>query len=251
MKNNKLNLDYITILGTNFLQIEELDDDDQLELYQAIFRYSFYSVEPEFSKKYLKGIWIPIKFNLDNSIDNHNKKVENGKKGGAPKGNNNARKKELPTPIEDKPSELNSSDINEDNLKMDTLPIQQENVQPEPCIEATENNNTHGHQITLDEMIEDVSEEAKMEKLSIDCGNIIDDYIAENYTSLIDAEKLLVELLRRIQTKELTTTSQLTEPYLIQFINGYKINKTVSVKKKDDGDMTQEDVEKLARLFNE
>jgi len=58
----------------------------------AIMEYVFDGVEPQFDKGLYKGCWTLIKPTLDNSINRYNLAVENGKKGGAPKGNNNAKK---------------------------------------------------------------------------------------------------------------------------------------------------------------
>jgi len=58
----------------------------------AIFQYVFEGVEPQFEKGLFKGCWTLIKPTLDNSLSRYTAAVENGKKGGAPKGNNNAKK---------------------------------------------------------------------------------------------------------------------------------------------------------------
>lgn len=67
--------------------VKYLPDGERLQLLDAIFKYMFDGEEPEF-EGLLYGIWINIKMPLDNSKSN----IENGKKGGAPKGNTNASK---------------------------------------------------------------------------------------------------------------------------------------------------------------
>lgn len=52
----------------------------------ALFQYVFDGVEPQFEKGIYKGCWTLIKPTLDNSINRYRTSVENGKKGGAPKG---------------------------------------------------------------------------------------------------------------------------------------------------------------------
>ena len=67
--------------------IKFLSNEDRLQLLDAILEYMFENKETKFDGL-LKGIWINLKFPLDNSKIN----IENGKKGGAPKGNKNAKK---------------------------------------------------------------------------------------------------------------------------------------------------------------
>ena len=72
----------------NYYEIAKyLNDEERLKIYDAILAYMFESKEPTF-EGLLKGIWINIKMPLDTSKSN----TLNGKKGGAPKGNNNAKK---------------------------------------------------------------------------------------------------------------------------------------------------------------
>jgi len=67
--------------------ISELPDENQLELYKAISNYSFNFEEPNFSW-INKTVWILIKPQLEAN----NRRYENSKKWGAPKGNKNAGK---------------------------------------------------------------------------------------------------------------------------------------------------------------
>ena len=76
-----------TFYNNYFELIRYLDADDRLALYDAILEYMFEDKEPEFDGL-KKGIWVNIKMPLDTSKINYN----NGKKGGAPKGNTNAKK---------------------------------------------------------------------------------------------------------------------------------------------------------------
>ena len=64
--------------------IKYLNDKDRLALYDAIFRYMFEDKEPTF-EDLKKGIWINIKMPLDTSKNK-------GNRGGAPRGNSNAKK---------------------------------------------------------------------------------------------------------------------------------------------------------------
>lgn len=78
--------DYFTFYRTYYEEIQELNDSDRLAIYEAIMSYMFTGKEPKLSgmPKLVYGL---IKPTLKKS------KVlsENGKKGGAPKGNQNAK----------------------------------------------------------------------------------------------------------------------------------------------------------------
>ena len=89
---SKQSRDYFPFFRSFFDAISDLDDTAQLELYRAIARYSLDGEEPEL-KGIASTIWKVIFPNLRNS----RKQYENGLKGGAPKGNANARKLKKPT----------------------------------------------------------------------------------------------------------------------------------------------------------
>jgi len=89
---SKQSRDYFTFFRSFFDAISDLDDTAQLELYRAIAQYSLDGEEPEL-KGIASTIWKVIFPNLRNS----RKQYENGLKGGAPKGNANARKLKKPT----------------------------------------------------------------------------------------------------------------------------------------------------------
>ena len=67
--------------------IKELPSENQLEIYTAIYEKEFYNNEIE-----LKGISKSIYTLILPQLEANNKRYENGKKGGAPKGNRNASK---------------------------------------------------------------------------------------------------------------------------------------------------------------
>ena len=71
--------------------IKELDPENQLEVFKSIFEYAFYNKNIELNG-ISKAIFTLMKPNIDNSIARYNACVENGRKGGAPKGNQNAQK---------------------------------------------------------------------------------------------------------------------------------------------------------------
>lgn len=69
--------------------IKELDPLDQVQIYDAIFKYQFEAEEIE-----LKGICKSIFTLIIPQLEANNKRYLNGLKGGAPKGNRNATKKQ-------------------------------------------------------------------------------------------------------------------------------------------------------------
>ena len=87
----KDNINSIVVLKTYWESIREFPSEQQLILWNSIFDYSFNDVEPELTGL-TKSIWISIKPTIDSSMKRYKASVENGKKGGAPKGNNNAKK---------------------------------------------------------------------------------------------------------------------------------------------------------------
>ena len=81
----------VIILRSYWESIKGLPDDKQLLFLKSIIEYGMDSIEPEFTG-IEKSFWIQIKATIDNSMKRYNTSIENGKKGGAPKGNNNAKK---------------------------------------------------------------------------------------------------------------------------------------------------------------
>lgn len=65
----------------------------KLEAYNMIFDYAFNKKEPESNNAIIKMIFNLVKPLIDYSDKRHIANIENGKKGGAPKGNKNALKK--------------------------------------------------------------------------------------------------------------------------------------------------------------
>ena len=84
-------LDSVIILRSYWESIKDLPDDKQLLFLKSIIEYGMDSIEPEFIGVE-KSFWIQIKATIDSSMKRYNTSIENGKKGGAPKGNNNAKK---------------------------------------------------------------------------------------------------------------------------------------------------------------
>jgi uncharacterized phage protein (TIGR02220 family) len=80
-------VDHFTFYKNYYDIIKYLNEKDKLLIINAIFEYMFEDKEPNL-EGLISGIWSNIKMPLETT----KKKVINGKKGGAPKGNINAKK---------------------------------------------------------------------------------------------------------------------------------------------------------------
>ena len=69
-----------------------LPDNDRLQLYDGLCEYSLNGSEPETLSPMANSLFLLMRPNIDSSNKRYNASIENGKKGGAPKGNQNARK---------------------------------------------------------------------------------------------------------------------------------------------------------------
>lgn len=95
--------------------IKELDPKEQVQIYDAIFQYQFEGNEIE-----LKGVCKSIFTLIIPQLEANNKRYINGLKGGAPKGNQNATKKQPKNnqKITKKQSNENDNEnVNENNKK--------------------------------------------------------------------------------------------------------------------------------------
>ncbi len=72
--------------------IKKLPEEYQLEMYNAITYYCFEGKEPENLSGIAEAMFILMKPNIDNAEKRYNASVENGKKGGRPKKNENLKK---------------------------------------------------------------------------------------------------------------------------------------------------------------
>lgn len=79
--------DYFTFYRSYYESLQDLDKEDRLIIYEAIMNYMFNGIEPT-----LDGIPKIIYGLIRPTLLKSKKLSENGKKGGAPKGNTNAKK---------------------------------------------------------------------------------------------------------------------------------------------------------------
>ena len=75
---------------------EDLSDEEFGQMMRALFKYVKNGEKPAFSDRTMRSCWRPIQQAIDRAEKAYEDKCEqnrkNGKKGGAPKGNQNARK---------------------------------------------------------------------------------------------------------------------------------------------------------------
>lgn len=82
--------------------IKNVPEENQLEIYKALCEYSLNNVIPDNLSPISKALFILMKPNIDSSKKRYSASVENGKKGGRPRKNNNLEK---PNNNLEKPSE--------------------------------------------------------------------------------------------------------------------------------------------------
>lgn len=96
--------------------IKKIPEEYQLELYNAVLSYCFEGIEPENLSGIAEAMFILMKPNIDSAEKRYNASVENGRKGGAPKGNSNAKKqpKNNPETTQKQPRNNLNVDVDED-----------------------------------------------------------------------------------------------------------------------------------------
>ena len=81
----------VVITVSMYEAIKPLPDNERLQLYDAVTTYGIEKKAPKLTG-YLQSIFTLMKPNIDSSQNRYRATQENGSKGGAPKGNQNARK---------------------------------------------------------------------------------------------------------------------------------------------------------------
>lgn len=82
----------VLIQPSFYESMKVLPDDERLLLYDSICEYSLHGKKPKKLSPTATSLFILMKPNIDSSNKRYAASTENGKKGGAPKGNQNARK---------------------------------------------------------------------------------------------------------------------------------------------------------------
>lgn len=169
--------------------IKELDPTDQVQIYDAIFKYQFEAEEPK-----LKGICKSIFTLIIPQLEANNKRYLNGLKGGAPKGNKNATKKQPKNNLDltKKQPNVNDNDNVNDNVNVndnenDIYEYVQENfgrmLRP---VEIQEISNWEDNEVTRYAIKQAILNGAYSTNY---INTILDSYKAKNITTVVEAQK--------------------------------------------------------------
>ena len=174
--------------------IKELDPLDQVQIYDAIFKYQFEAEEIE-----LKGICKSIFTLIIPQLEANNKRYLNGLKGGAPKGNRNATKKQPKNNLELTKKQPNVNDnenvnVNEnenvnvnDNGKDDIFDFIQNNfgrmLRPAEIEEITKWDYNEVTRYAIKQAVLNGAYSTKY------INTILDSYKANNITTVVEAQK--------------------------------------------------------------
>jgi len=192
---NQTNINGIVFLRSYFESVQELEGNDKLEMYEAIFNLVFNGIEPKFSKKYLNAIFISIQPTLLSSITRYKNSVENGKKGGR------------------KPSNKTTEQPSTQKQKVETNQQPSITENKKPIIEEqTKNDDVDNIQgIEIDEESEqDIKE--PYEFYSMDDDTIPFDFLIDYYNTLKFSNQVKrVNVYGMIENGEITNKQQLLE----------------------------------------
>ena len=103
-----------------FDAIKNIPQEEQLQVYNAIFEYSFYEKTPKLNDGIAKALFTIMKPNIDSANARYRASVENGRKGGRPKKENLEKTQQKPkenleeTQIKPRQN-LNDNDNDNDN----------------------------------------------------------------------------------------------------------------------------------------
>ena len=126
VENNKdPSINSVVFFRSYYNSILLMSEENQLEIYNAIFNYAFNGIIPSDLSNEVKSVFLLMKPNIDSSINRYKASVENGKKGGRPKKENLEKPKRNLTQTQYKPTtNLNYNkeyNLNVDKEKLDTL----------------------------------------------------------------------------------------------------------------------------------
>ena len=146
--------DGFTFFISYYEGLKQVPEEHRLEAYEAIMNYVFEGVEPSDDA----SPWVQIVFRMAQpTIDSGLISKENGKKGGAPKGNKNAKKSEETTEIEE-----------ENNLKTtETTPLVFENNPPCDFETTNKNKNKNKNKKSSEEELKDYCTELPAQSAAI------------------------------------------------------------------------------------
>lgn len=158
--------------------MEEMAEDVRGHFMNALVKYAFFDEMPEFEDVSERVAFKLIKATLDSSNNRYAACVENGKKGGAPKGNTNAKKKTTreTTKEQAKNNQRNNQTFNQTNNLKTTLMKNNMNMSMNTNMNNSDSTNPHSKdRIPLD-----------AETPLRESGDYMSDYQAWRFGQLID-----------------------------------------------------------------
>lgn len=121
--------------------ISKLPKENQVEIYDAVCSYSFYGEKPENLSSIAEAIFVLMKPNIDSAQKRYKQNSENGKNGGAPIGNKNAKKKDEKNQNgNDKTAQKQANSQKKTTEKQAEIKQKTTEKQPKNNPETTENN---------------------------------------------------------------------------------------------------------------
>lgn len=111
------------VIQPSFLDaIRMLPDEQRLELYDGICNYGVDGMEPEQLSPQAHAMFILMKPVIESSRKRYQTSLKNGRKGGAPKGNQNARKQPKNNHDIDIDKDIDNDTDTDKDMDMDTFP---------------------------------------------------------------------------------------------------------------------------------
>ena len=137
--------------------------EDRALFYEGIIDYATLRQIPEFSNPILKGLFVVCKANIDANLHKYEQRmsaVENGKKGGAPKGNKNAAKKKAKDEQDDKTLQKAKSDKKSEERDLEqektySTELEENNTSQVEEKETTENKQKTTPKTTINENVDE------------------------------------------------------------------------------------------------
>ena len=190
--------------------LDNLPDDQKLNLYNAICEYALNNKVVKLKTKTEKSLFNLIVPTLDSSIKRYEANVKNGKKGGAPKGNQNATKSKGNIP--EKTTEIQPK--NNPNSTQQTSE-NQANKQPK-------NNLNYNYNYNYNENYNNNSIQNKTNKIKVD-----KEKTTENELNCVGKKKYYFELLKEKLNKVLNHSN-------LEFKNFGRVNSILDNINKQD-----------------
>ena len=161
--------------------VEDLTNEQLGEIVRYLFIYNIYGETPTFEKEnlVLKVIFGMVKSHIDASNKKRSVNINNGKNGGAPLGNNNARKQ--PNSTENNPK-TTQKQPKTNNIDIDTdIDIDIDTNNSVLCADAQEPPPKQKRSVFVPPTLEEAKQYAQDNNIRIDVSRFIDYYTANGW----------------------------------------------------------------------